>query len=89
MLTNQIYLSYGQRPQQMIGELLEAIDLAGMIPSGAKVGLKPNLVVARPSHEGATTSPELVEGVIQYLHRHQHTNLVIAEGSWIGDSSQS
>lgn len=87
MLTNQIYLSYGQRPQQMIGELLEAIDLAGMIPPGAQVGLKPNLVVARPSHEGATTSPELVEGVIQYLHRHQHTNLVIAEGSWIGDST--
>ena len=86
-MTESIYISYGQRPVEMVQELLNYINLAGRIPPGARIGLKPNLVVARPSHEGATTSPELVEGVISYLQDHGHRNIVILEGSWIGDST--
>ncbi|HLS54222.1 MAG TPA: DUF362 domain-containing protein, partial [Tissierellaceae bacterium] len=30
-------------------------------------------------------SPDLVEGVIEYLHFHGYKNIVILEGSWVGD----
>lgn len=85
MLNNELLISYGHRPQNMIRELLETLRLQDVIPVDARIGLKPNLVVARPAEEGATTSPELVEGVIQYLQNAGFTNLVILEGSWIGD----
>lgn len=88
MLANKLFVSYGQKPIQMVQEILTHLNLAAIIPQGARVGLKPNLVVARPHHEGATTAPELVEGVILYLKSHGFDDIVIAEGSWIGDSTQ-
>lgn len=84
-MLNKLYVSYGQKAEQMVRELLEKINLASLIPAGSCIGLKPNLVVARPSEEGATTSPKLVEGVIQYLQDHGFQEIVIAEGSWVGD----
>src|SRR5690554_6257725 len=84
-MLNKLYVSYGQKAEQMVRELLEKINLASLIPAGSCIGLKPNLVVARPSEEGATTSPELVEGVIKYLQDHGFQQIVIAEGSWVGD----
>jgi uncharacterized protein (DUF362 family) len=84
----KIYVSYGQDPIPMVKELLSAINLQGMIPAGARIGLKPNLVVARPAREGATTDPEVVEGVIQYLRDCGFRDLAVLEGSWVGDSTQ-
>lgn len=83
-----LYVSYGQHGLEMVKELLHKVDVAKKIPSGARIGLKPNLVVARPSQEGATTAPEVVEGAIQYLQEHGFSDLVILEGSWIGASTQ-
>lgn len=87
MLADRLYVSYGQNPSAMIKELLTQLDVASTIPQGARIGLKPNLVVARPAWEGATTDPALVEGLIQYLQEHGFREIVIAEGSWIGDST--
>lgn len=87
MLENELLVSYGQKPRAMILELLETLELEKVIPKGARIGLKPNLVVARPAWEGATTTPDLVAGVVQYLQDHSFNDLVIAEGSWIGDST--
>ena len=84
----KIYVSYGQDPIPMVKELLSAINLQGMIPAGARIGLKPNLVVARPAREGATTDPEVVEGVIQYLRDCGFRDLAVLEGSWVGDSAE-
>ena len=83
-----LYVSYGQNGLEMVKELLRAIDAAKRIPPGSRIGLKPNLAVARPAQEGATTAPELVEGVIQYLQGHGLKDLVILEGSWIGASTR-
>lgn len=70
--------------------LLEAHDAARRIPGGASVALKPNLVVARPAAGGATTHPEMVRGVIEYLLDHGITarDITIMEGSWVGDSTR-
>lgn len=86
-LDQRIFVSYGQDPIPMVQGLLEAMNLGANIPSGSRIGLKPNLVVARPAHEGATTEPKVVEGVIQYLQGYGFSDLVIMEGSWVGDST--
>ena len=52
-----------------------------------RIGIKPNLVSCTPASYGATTHPEIVKGIIEYLHAHDFTNICIIEGSWIGDKT--
>ena len=49
--------------------------------------LKPNLVVSSPASGGATTTPAIVEGLIEWLAGYGYSNIIIAEGSWVGDST--
>ncbi|MCI8624376.1 MAG: DUF362 domain-containing protein [Provencibacterium sp.] len=88
MQSNEIAITYGTDPVAMTKELLERVALADRIPQGARIGLKPNLVVAKPSETGATTSPKMVAGLIEYLQEHGRRNLLILEGSWVGDSTR-
>lgn len=58
---------------------------AGMSPDNQpRIGIKPNLVSPVPAEEGATTHPEVIEGLLQYLQEHGYRNLVIMESSWVG-----
>lgn len=82
-----LYVIYGSQPLKMIKKLLNSIQLASQLDPGMNIALKPNLVLARPSHEGATTSPLIVEGIIQYLKEHNLNNIYIMEGSWVGDQT--
>ena len=84
-MNNKIYVSYGDNPQEMIFDLLSSIKIEDFINKDALIGIKPNLVVAKPSTSGATTSPELLEGVIRYLKSKGFENIVVLEGSWVGD----
>lgn len=73
----------------MTKELLVAADLAGLIPDrGCRIGIKPNLVAPGDASWGATTHPEIVAGIIEYLQERDCRNLVIAEGSWVGDRTE-
>ncbi len=82
---NGIRIIYGDNPKQMVIKLLEAIRPEEEIDKNALIGIKPNLVVAKPSSSGATTSPEIVAGLIEYLKSKGHDKIVILEGSWVGD----
>ncbi len=62
-----------------------AVDWLG--PKEAPVLLKPNLVVSKPASGGATTHPEIAAGIIEYLIDCGFSNIAIAEGSWVGDST--
>lgn len=82
---NGIRIIYGDNPKQMVKELLEVVRPEEEIEKNALIGIKPNLVVAQPSIYGATTTPEIVEGLIEYLQSKGHSNIVIMEGAWVGD----
>ena len=82
---NGIRIIYGDNPGQMVKELLEAIKPEAEIAEDTLIGIKPNLVVAKPSDSGATTSPEIVAGIVEYLKSKGRSNIVIMEGSWVGD----
>lgn len=86
MEKDEIYMIQGTAYKQMTVELLTALNLAADIGDKSKrIGLKPNLVVAKPAQSGATTHPELVDGVLTYLKREGFENIVVLEGSWVGD----
>ncbi|NLY60572.1 MAG: DUF362 domain-containing protein [Clostridiales bacterium] len=85
MVQDHIHVIYGDNPKAMILEVLEKIKPEQGIKHEATIGIKPNLVVAKPSTSGATTSPELVEGIIEYFQLKGYKNICILEGSWIGE----
>ena len=68
MNRNEIYVMYGKSHKAMAKELAALAGLAGMIPDrNTKIGIKPNLLGQALAEEGATTHPEVVEGLIEYL----------------------
>jgi len=71
-----------------IAALLDAASAADWLgPKEAPVILKPNLVISSPASGGATTTPEIAEGLIVWLLDNDFKRIVIAEGSWVGDST--
>lgn len=85
---NSIRIIYGDNPGQMVRQLLEIIKPEDEIEKDALIGIKPNLVVAKPSSSGATTSPVIVDGIIEYLKSKGRNNIAIMEGSWVGDRTR-
>ncbi len=80
----KIYQIYGQDAREMTLKLLEASDAIAQVPSGGTVALKPNLVVASPAENGATTHPGLLSGTIEYFRAHGVKDISVIEGSWVG-----
>lgn len=93
MKKDEILKAYGTDYKELTKRLLARADLAGAIaakcgPSKeARIGIKPNLVSPTPASFGATTHPEVVEGIIEYLQKEEFTRITIMEGSWVGDKT--
>lgn len=81
----KIYEIFGDSAHDMTMALMEAANVAQMIPEGASVALKPNLVMAGTPESGATTHAGVLSGCIEYLQAHGFTDISIIEGSWVGD----
>ena len=68
---NQIFITSGTEYKRMTKELLEKADLQSHIGDRKKkIGIKPNLVSPSEASWGATTHPEVVAGIIEYLKEH-------------------
>ena len=88
MQKEEIHVIYGSDPCRMTYDVLEKSQIAGELRPDMRIGLKPNLVVAKRASEGATTTPAVVEGIIRYLQAHGIKNISIMESSWVGDSTK-
>ena len=84
---SDITIIYGMDAKEMTAALLRDIAFEKRLDSGMNVVIKPNLVVAKPASEGATTHPEIVEGIILFLKDYGMKSPVIAEGSWLGETT--
>lgn len=72
----------------MTRELLKECALADMIGERkSRIGIKPNLVSPTEASFGATTHPEIVAGILEYLQENGFQNLLMLEGSWVGDKT--
>lgn len=87
MNKNEIFVAYGEKIHDMVFSVLNASEIEKSIPRNGVVALKPNLVVAKPFTSGATTSPEIIGAVIEYLHQYHIHNIMMIESSWVGDST--
>lgn len=89
MLTkNEMMYVYGEDYVGMTVRLLRAADLAGMIGDrNARIALKPNLVIAGRAEDGGVTHPEIVDGILTYLDETGFRNVIVIEGSWVGDDT--
>lgn len=88
MNKNEILIIHGADYLKMTKELLEEAKLAEQIPAcDSRIGIKPNLVSPSEAWYGATTHPEIVAGIIEYLQEHGFTQIVMLEGSWVGDKT--
>ena len=95
MKKDEILRAYGTDYQNMTRRLLEAADLEAAVfekcgpeAKHARIALKPNLVNVSEASYGATTHPEVVFGIVDYLLEKGFSNLFILEGSWIGDRTE-
>lgn len=85
---NEILLIHGTEYKAMTIQLLNTADLASLIPNkNCKIGIKPNLVSPSEASYGATTHSEIVAGIIEYLQMNGYNNIVMIEGSWVGDKT--
>ena len=85
MKNNQILKIYGTDYKEMTIRLLQEADLSARITDKkCRIAVKPNLVSASPASYGATTHPEVVAGIIEYLQEDGCDDITIMEGSWVG-----
>ena len=82
-----IYIIYGKDYAENAYDVLQASDIAEYLDADHSVAIKPNLVVPSPAVVGATTHPEVVEGIILYLKSFGVKRIKIIESSWVGDST--
>lgn len=90
MQKNEIWRSYGTDFKDMTKRLLTQSGLEELLPpkdSDPLIAIKPNLVTPTPASFGATTHPEVVAGIVEFLQEREYKNIVIAEGSWVGDKT--
>ncbi|MGI6621562.1 MAG: DUF362 domain-containing protein [Acetivibrionales bacterium] len=85
---DKLYIANGQDPLQMTLDLLNRVNPLKNKNRNISIGIKPNLVCASPASQGATTHPEIVEGIIIYLLENGYKNIRIIEGAWVGDSTK-
>ncbi|MDO4651054.1 MAG: DUF362 domain-containing protein [Eubacteriales bacterium] len=88
MQKNDILSICGTEYKEMTIKLLKEANLKELIPdSSSLIGIKPNLVAPSEASWGATTHPEIVAGIIEYLKGNGFQNLRMIEGSWVGDKT--
>ena len=83
-----IVVSYGKDILKNTYEILSASDICSHLKQDMAVAIKPNLVVPGPASGGATTHPEIVEGIIRFIKDFGINKIRIIESSWVGDSTK-
>ena len=83
-----ILINYTKDIIQGTIDILTKANLQMKLDKSMIVSIKPNLVLASPSSNGATTHPEVVEGIIQYLYSCGIRKIQIIESSWVGDNTK-
>jgi uncharacterized protein (DUF362 family) len=86
--TERLAVVYGSNPREMVPALMDRLGVVDRIPRHGLIGIKPNLVVSKPSLSGATTDPEVVESIVEVLRARGFEDIVILESAWIGDSTE-
>ncbi|MEX1377411.1 MAG: DUF362 domain-containing protein [Eubacteriales bacterium] len=85
---DKIFLIKGKDITQMTMDILDYMNPLDGRSKDMLIGIKPNLVCVSKASQGATTHPEIVEGIIIYLKDKGYSNIIILESSWIGAKTE-
>lgn len=88
LLMSAFTINYNENILKGTLETLDSSELKRLVHSGMKVSIKPNMVLAKPPSQGATTHSEIVEGLICYLKDIGVNSIEIIESAWIGDDTK-
>ena len=83
-----IYISYGSDIIKNTYDALAASDIGSYLSADFSVSVKPNLVKPRPAEEGATTHPEVIEGIIMFLRDFGVKDVSIMESASVGENTK-
>ena len=83
-----IVINYGTDWVRNTYDALAASDIKDYLRPDHKVAVKPNLILARAAKDGATTHPEVAEGIILFLKDFGVSHVKIIESAWVGDSTK-
>lgn len=86
-MQNSIYEIFGHDALTMGLALLEASGAEKLFRQGMRVGIKPNLVVAKPASSGATTHMGFVEAAVRFARKYT-ADVIILESAWLGESTR-
>ena len=85
MRQNEIHVIYGRTNiAEMTQELMTKMAVADNLKPNMRIALKPNFVIPSPADNGATTHPEIADGILRYFYDRGFRNLAIMESSWAG-----
>lgn len=87
MRTNQVLVIHGREAKAMTLRILEESEIGSQLGRGMRVVLKPNLVTAKDAASGATTTPQVTEGVVEFLRSNGVGDITVAESSWAGSDT--
>lgn len=85
---NKLYIINGKDIIKMTVDILSTMSPLEGKSKEMLVGIKPNLVTVSKASQGATTHPEIVEGIIIYLKKNGFDNIIVLESSWIGANTE-
>ena len=80
-------MAQGDDPAALARLLLEQVKPEQGLPKHAKIGIKPNLVVAKKWTSGATTNPAIAEAVIEYFQARGYRDIIIIESAWLAEDT--
>jgi uncharacterized protein (DUF362 family) len=84
----EIFAASGSDGFEGARRVLEASGAGELFGPGMKIALKPNLVMAKPASSGATTSPRVVAGAIEFLKDCGARDITVMESAWAGESTE-
>jgi len=83
-----IVVNHGRDFAKTAYDALAASDIGAHLNPGLSVSIKPNLVTPQPAGNGATTHPEVVEGIVLFLRDFGVKSINIIENSAIGHDTK-
>lgn len=79
----------GTNPQDITVKALELTQADEVLPKRKPVLIKPNYINAKHPSTGITTDSRVIEGVIKFLKRHRVKDVIIGEGSGLGNTFEA
>jgi uncharacterized protein (DUF362 family) len=76
----------GTNPVEMTVKALEMVSASKVVPAEKPVLIKPNYITTDLPSTGITTDSRVIEGVVAFLRQHDVKEILIGEGTGLGDS---